>query len=414
MTTCYKAMQLKPTASEAEVLRPRLCVLTTTYPRDEQDPCPPFVNELCQRLAKHFSITVIAPAARGARCGQWQGVEVMRYRYAPMRFQTLASGGGILPNLRRAPWQLMWLPGLILGQAWALWRHRHQFDLIHAHWLVPQGLIALTVAGHVPVVCTSHGADVFALRGKVWDVLRRWVLRRAVAVSVVGASLGEALKALAPERPVALLPMGIDLTRFKPDENRPAILGRLLFVGRLVPKKGLDLLLAALPSLVLKGQVRELHIVGDGPERASLEAVAAQIALPITFHGAVMSRELPQHYCAAELVVLPFCTAADGDAEGLGLTLIEALAAGCKVVSGITPAQSAIPADCAGWWRCDARDAQALAAAISTALAVALPPSRLRLDREDLLQPFGWQYLADAYVHFLRTASKAKVNGGAG
>ncbi|MDO9451535.1 MAG: glycosyltransferase [Stagnimonas sp.] len=404
-------MELKLGACKEAGMRLRICVLTTTYPRDENDPCPPFVNELCQRLSGDFSVTVIAPAASGARCGQWQGVEVIRYRYAPMRFQTLTSGGGILPNLRRAPWQLVLLPALILGQAWALWRCRGQFDLIHAHWLIPQGLIALTVAGQVPLVCTSHGADVFALRGKVWDVLRRLVLRRSAAVSAVGPSLCDALHTLVPERRVTLLPMGIDLARFKPDANHPFVPGRLLFVGRLVPKKGLDLLLAALPSLVLKGQVREMHIVGDGPERASLEATAVQIALPIYFHGAVLSRELPRHYGAAELVVLPFCTAADGDAEGLGLTLIEALASGCKVVSGITPAQSTLPADCLGWWRCDARDLQALTAAISMALAEYLPSSRLRVDRENLLQPFGWQYLGDAYASFLRAASKPHTKG---
>lgn len=396
-------MELKPESCKGGGLPPRLCVLTTTYPRDAADSCPPFVYELCQRLAKDFSITVITPAVAGACEGVWQGVEVVRYRYAPQRFQTLASGGGILPNLRRAPWQAIWLPTMILGQAIALWRHRHRIDLIHAHWLIPQGLIAVALAGVVPVVCTSHGADVFALRGRLWDALRRWVLQRAAASSAVGLPLLENMQALGPKHPVALLPMGIDLERFQPQPGIKAGQGRLLFVGRLVAKKGLGLLMAALPELAAEGRVRELHIVGDGPERERLQTLAAQIALPINFHGAAPSAQLPGHYCAAELVVLPFCTAADGDAEGLGLTLIEALACGCKVVSGITPAQDALP-DTSGWWRCDARNPERLAAAIRTALAADLEPSALHAGRASLLEPFGWTRLAAAYAGLLHGA----------
>jgi len=396
-------MEPNSKACKVHAHQPRLCVLTTTYPIGESDPCPPFVYELCQRLTAHFAVTVIAPAAVGARTGAWHGVEVIRYRYAPARFQTLASGGGILPNLRRAPWRLVWLPALILGQAWTLWRHRHRFDLIHAHWLIPQGLIAVALAGPVPVICTSHGADVFALRGRLWDGLRRWVLQRAAASTAVGLPLQKNLQALAPQCPVALLPMGIDMKRFHPQSHARRVPGRLLFVGRLVPKKGLRLLMAALPLLGSEGRVRELHVVGDGPERADIEAMAALIAMPIHFHGALPSAQLPDHYNAAALVVLPFCTAADGDEEGLGLTLIEALACGCKVVSGVSQAQAAIP-ETPGWWRCDAQAPEILAAVISRALAADLEPDVLQAARAQMLEPFGWTHLASAYIGLLQGA----------
>lgn len=389
----------------------RLCVLTTTYPRDELDSCPPFVYELCRQLAADFHVTVIAPAVEGAISGQWQGVQVIRYRYAPRRFQTLAAGGGILPNLRRAPWQLIWLPGLILAQALTLWRHRQDFDLIHAHWLVPQGALAVAIAGSRPVVCTAHGADVLALRGALWNALRRWVMGRSALTLAVSPALQETLQSQAGKRvELRTLSMGLDLQRFAPSLAAGVTTPeRLLFVGRLVPKKGLAELLHSLALLVEKRPQIMLDVAGDGPERSRLQSLVSELGLDgrVRFLGGVAPLHLPALYVGAAAVALPFVQAADGDAEGLGLTLLEALACGCKVVAGQVPAQQTLLQGLPGLWVCAAADSAALAANLADALDTPADPQQLRAARQELLEDYGWPAIAAAHaVLFKRVLSQ--------
>ncbi len=401
-------MEPKMTHCKGPTSRLRVAVLTTTYPRDEADPCPPFVFELCRRLAVQLDVTVLAPACEGAREGLWEGVTVVRYRYAPRRWQTLAAGGGILPNLRRSPWMLVWLPGLLLGQAFALWSRRRQYDVIHAHWIIPQGLIGICFGAGQPVLSTSHGADIFALRGRLWDGLRGFVVKRAAALTAVGAPIESSLRRLASGTPVHRLPMGVDIrARFTPDESVSPASGRILYVGRLVPKKGVDLLLQAMKWLISKRPGLSLQIIGEGPERAGLCAHADVLGLTrsVEFVGAVTNRDLPRYYQAAAVVALPFRIAADGDEEGLGLTLIEALACGCPVVVGRVSAQDEITQSCEGLWRCNPADAAEFGSCLGTALDMDTSRAHLRATRQPLLEEYDWERVADAHLELLRAVA---------
>ncbi|MDE1962204.1 MAG: glycosyltransferase, partial [Xanthomonadaceae bacterium] len=142
--------------------KPGLLVLASTYPRRSGDAEPGFVHELCRRLTGRFDVIVLAPDGPGADPdGALDGVDVIRYRYAPRGWQTLVHGGGIVANLRAARWKWLLLPAFVVGQYIAA-RHivrARRIDLIHAHWLLPQGLIARALARshRIPYVVTSHG-----------------------------------------------------------------------------------------------------------------------------------------------------------------------------------------------------------------------------------------------------------------
>src|SRR5690606_22407170 len=178
--------------------RPALLVLASTYPRWAADPEPGFVHELARRLTNRFHVTVLCPHAPGATEREtMDGVDVIRYRYAPQAWETLVNDGGIVTNLRRAKWKYVLVPGFIFVQAWMAWRlcRRHRVDVIHAHWLLPQGLVAALMARllgrHVAFVVTSHGADLYALHGRVLDGLKRFVGRKASFVTVVSNAMRE-------------------------------------------------------------------------------------------------------------------------------------------------------------------------------------------------------------------------------
>src|SRR5690348_13154294 len=239
--------------------RPTLLVLASTYPRWSGDHEPGFVHELAKRLTDHFKVIAVVPSAPGATARETlDGVEVIRYRYAPRRFETLVNDGGIVTNLRRHRWKMLLVPTFVWAQAWRTWRllRTRQIDVIHAHWLLPQGLIAALLgklSGQAPpFLVTAHGADLFALRGKGLNALKRFVARKATTVTVVSEAMRNELAHIGSNvGNVEVQPMGVDLTiRFIPGSATKRSYGEILFVGRLVEKKGLRYLIDAMPAIL--------------------------------------------------------------------------------------------------------------------------------------------------------------------
>ena len=399
--------------------RLRILVLASTYPRWPGDVEPGFVHELCKRLAQRFDVVALVPDAPGARPdGALDGVEVVRYRYAPRALQTLVAGGGIVANLRRAPWKWLLLPGFLLGQYFAARRllRAQRFDAIHAHWLVPQGLVARALGR--PFVVTSHGGDLYGLRGRPFAALKRFVAARAAGMTVVSGAMREEAQrlGLAPAR-LDVIPMGVDLRgRFVPDAAVAREPDRLLFVGRLVAKKGLRHLLEALPAVLQRRPRVVLDIVGYGPEEPALRALAQQLGLgaAVRFLGARAQEELPNLYRRAALFVAPFVREASGDQEGLPVALMEAVACGCPVLAGdvrgiedllgAERARATVPAG----------DAAQLAASVLRLLddpaAAAASAARIRAFAGDR---FDWGRIAAAYGDFIESCVRSGTNQGA-
>lgn len=394
--------------------RPRLLVLTSTYPRWAGDPEPGFVHELSKRLAGRFRVTVLGPHAPGALPREdLDGVEVIRYRYAPERLETLVNDGGIVANLQRAKWKLLLVPPFVLAQALSARRllREKRIDIVQAHWLIPQGLVAALLqwlpGRKVPFVVTSHGADLYALKGGLLDTLKRFATSRAAAVTVVSEAMRDSLRSLGMDMAkVSVLSMGVDLAeRFSPDPAVRRSAREILFVGRLVEKKGLRCLLDAMPAVLRRFPDAFLTIAGFGPEKASLRAHARTLGLEsnIRFLGAVPQAELPALYRRAALFVAPFVRARSGDEEGLGLVTLEAIACGCPIVVSALPAvMDVLDRDQDAHLLFPPGDASALADRIIEALASPgdLAADTLRL-RHNIVARFDWNSVADRYAALL-------------
>ena len=267
--------------------RLKLLVLTSTFPRWPGDATPTFVADLCAGLAQTMDVTVLAPASDGAPSAERLGnVRVRRFRYAwPARLQLLADGA-IMPNIRRNPLLAAEVPPFVLAELLAAWRlmRSERFDVIHAHWAVPQGLVAATLkrAFGVPVITTTHGGDIYALRSGPAMRAKQWALASSDRITAVSTSLKREIVALGlDERSVDVLPMGVDTSRFTPEARSESLRRRLnpdgpvlLFVGRLVEKKGARYAIEAMPRILAQQPLARLVIVGDGPERAHLQRLA--------------------------------------------------------------------------------------------------------------------------------------------
>ena len=390
--------------------RPRLLVLTSTFPRWAGDREPPFVYELSRRLAGQFEVHVLAPHAPGARREETlDGVHVHRFRYAPERLQQLAYDGGILARLREQRWRLLLVPCLIAAQAWALRRllARYRFDVLHAHWIIPQGLAAVLAGAprRVPMLCTSHGGDLFGLRGRLARHLKRRVLARSAAVTVVSEAMREVVLTLNARQMVDVVPMGTDLSGcFKPPEQPARVPGRLLFAGRLVEKKGVRYLLDAVAQLRAQGREVTLTIAGDGPLRGALQAQASQLGIDadVAFLRSVDHTRLAALFQQAAVAVVPSVVAADGDQEGFGLVIVEAMGCACPVVASRLPAINDIAIDGETALLVPPADADELAMAIARVLDDPDGAAqRATAARDRVLERFGWEGVSDRYADLL-------------
>lgn len=324
-------------------MRPTVLVLASTYPRWPGDPEPGFVHELCRRLLADFDVIALVPDAPGANpSGKLDGVEVIRYRYAPRRLQTLVNNGGIATNLKLSPWKWLLVPLFILGQYLAARRllRQRRVDLVHAHWLIPQGVIArqLCRKASIPFLVTSHGGDLFGFQGRMLNALKRQVASACAAMTVVSSAMKEEVARLQLHPPsVHVLPMGVDMhERFVPDPAIERDSDSLLFVGRLVPKKGLRHLLDALPAVLARRPATILTIAGFGPEEAALRTQAHRLGIAdnVRFLGATSQSDLPGLYQRASLFVAPFIRDISGNQEGLPVVLMEAIGCGCPALVG--------------------------------------------------------------------------------
>jgi glycosyltransferase involved in cell wall biosynthesis len=220
--------------------------------------------------------------------------------------------------------------------------------LVHAHF-GPEGVEIWPVARRLelPLIVTVHGFDV-TIRKSFWEeghagsfmaAYPRRLAAMAQSPRVHFVAVSNAIRDAAigygiPEERVSVKYVGINVSVFEPAgipvrDRRP----RVLFVGRLVEKKGVAFLIEAFARVKVRVPNAELVIVGDGPLRVSLAALAAELAVPVTFAGAMDRQEIKRQMDDARVFCLPSVTAQNGDAEGLGIVLLEAQACGVPVVT---------------------------------------------------------------------------------
>ncbi|GLQ93191.1 glycosyl transferase family 1 [Dyella acidisoli] len=338
-------------------------------------------------------------------------VEVVRFRYAPRWLQTLVNHGGIVGNLRHHPWKWLLVPGFVLCQYLAARRlvRTRKIDLIHAHWLIPQGLIArrLKKVAAVPYIVTSHGGDLYGLRGALLGSLKQKVAKASSSMTVVSTAMQAEVTKIGLQPPsLAVLPMGVDLrNRFSIDSSVERVENELLFVGRLVAKKGLPALLKAMPAVLRQRPSTVLTIAGFGPEEASLRSLVRSLGIEsqVSFRGAMSQEGLPELYRRATVFVAPFVRDSSGNQEGLPVVLMEAIGCGCPVVVGNVPGIQDLLGDAAPEICVDPADTHAFAEAILAALEnPKQAQERAYRIRNIAAGSIDWDVIADGYARVIQ------------
>jgi len=396
----------------------KVLFIVTAYPRREGDVITPWMGETIDQLRKAgLNVEVLAPSYKGSTTSVIGGVLVHRFRYAPEPMETLTHDMPALERIKRNPFFLALLPGYIAAGSAAAKRIAREgnFDVVHAFWPIPHGIfgVAARNASRSALVSTFFSAELMwkGIVRRIFGPILRNVIDNSDVVTIISSYTGKRLHEFAPNAETVTIPFGAAaVSRVKADAN--VIRGcddkfELLFVGRLVKRKGVDVLLRAAKLLESDSRLK-IRIVGGGPEGDSLKSLARTLRLSgsVTFDGVVDSERIAQLFAECDALVLPAIVTATGDTEGLGVVLIEAMGYGKPVIASSAGGIVDIVADGETGLLVPPGDAEALAQAIRRAMdnpedlsAIAKRGSEFAEHR------FGW----DAIVSDLKAVYQTAV-----
>ncbi|WP_419909791.1 glycosyltransferase family 4 protein [Candidatus Poriferisodalis sp.] len=348
----------------------RVVLVTPGFPTSLDDHHKPFLADHARALAgAGAQVTVVCPAHPDAPSRhEVGGVEVRRVRFAPASVEARVALGEsyrVFSGLS-ALWVVPMIARLTLAAARHARRRTGDEAVIHGHWWFPCGLVAVAAAAlagrRTASVAHIHGSDAAVTTNAIHRWLGRRVLRRAAAVVTVSEELSDWASSLAQRRgrrlQVVSMPVGVD--RLGPVTPTPAD-GPVVAVGRLMAEKGFDVLIEAV-ALMDATQRPDVVIVGDGPDRSRLEALALRRGVNATFAGAVAPGEVGEWYRRARLVCVP------SRREGFGMITAEALAAGRPVVATAVGAAPSLITDGVNGCLVPPDNAEVLSAALTKAL----------------------------------------------
>ena len=333
--------------------RMRILMLASSYPKYPGETTAPFIEEIAAGVAaRGHAVHVLAPwHPEIRRQPSERGVELEFFRYAPHPSlnvwgyaQSLLSDTAIKGRtLAVAPLALGASLQAIVGAAQAA---AQPFDLVHAHWVLPNGPPAALAARMLglPLVISLHGSDIY-LAERHWAMvgLAGLAFRCASGVSACSSDLfARGVRLGAPVAQSRVIPYGIHPDEFRPDplaraavraelglhEEQPLVLG----LGRLVAKKGFGVLIAAWPQVLAAHPTAQLVIAGYGDLRESLEEQAKLLGLGgrVRFVGQVNRQQAAAYGAAADIFALPIIR--EG-VDGLPNALLEAMGSGAAVVA---------------------------------------------------------------------------------
>jgi glycosyltransferase involved in cell wall biosynthesis len=295
---------------------------------------------LCLK-AKGLEVEVVAPAFKGLRSHEIEGIKVHRYRYAPQNLEILTGEEGAPSKIARNPFlKLLAIPYIISGMLKIFMLcFKNRYDVLHVHWPFPHGIQAFPAAKifKIPVVLNYHGASLLLIKKNPWvRPVLKFLTLRADRVFANSNFTAQRILEVCPT-PVLISPYGCT---FDPNPLGKAPVQKnsnsefvLLFVGRHIERKGIVYLLEAMKLFNPQENIH-LLIVGEGDLTLDLQSKVQQESIPnIQFLGRLNSEDLQATYARANVFLLPAIIDSKGDTEGLGVVLIEAIEKGLVVIA---------------------------------------------------------------------------------
>lgn len=407
-------------------------MMTSSYPRFPGDAVATFMEPIATGVAAlGHRVHMVAPWTPEWRRGNEDGgVTFHLYRYAPTRaLNTFGYAAGLRADVRLRLSAVAVAPlALVAGwnRARRVTRRTHS-AIVHAHWVIPSGVMAAALPTGLPLVISLHGSDVFvAERHRLGRLAARAAFARASWVTACSADLRDRAVALgaAADR-ITIVPYGVDTARFAPSRERRAdVRARLgiptdvpmaLAFGRLVEKKGFAYLIDAAALLARDFPTLHVVIAGGGDLDATLRdrARAAGVADRVLFTGMVSHDAVPELLAAADVAVAPSIRDDAGNVDGLPNSVLEVLASGTPLVTTLAGGIGAVATDGHNARVVPERNPDALAAAITDLLRHPSSATEIGLRaRETVCRDYGWSRVASTFDEIYQRVTRERAPRG--
>jgi len=318
----------------------KIGVITSAYPDFEDDPHGIFVHRLMREVVKNgHEVHVLAPYTGGETEYTLEGVHVERFHYFyPRRFEKLSGRAGMIDNVKEGFLVKIQVFTFLFFNVIHSDLKLRKMDVIHVQWPIPNGLgaIFLKKLYGIPYINTIHGEEVHLSKRYHMLFALRWLVNNSSkTITNSTATRKFCLEAGLNGDKIDVIPFGVDTDFFRPlnvykDEN----IFQILSVGYLIERKGFEYLIKAMPLVLEKHKHARLKIVGSGPLELKLKELIYELGLgnEVEIVKNVSDEELLMIYNSSDLFVLPSIVDSQGNTEGLGVVLLEAMACGLPVM----------------------------------------------------------------------------------
>lgn len=329
-------------------------VITSSFPRYEGDYAGIFLYDLLSSLTRYgYVFNVLVPrGSQGGVSGAYSGgkISVLRFGFFFKRqWERLCYADGMLNNFCASLLAKVQLPIYLMISLFYSMCHSKDCEIVWSHWGFPSGIIGALLRKYTGKkhILSLHSGWRFLLRcGLPGKLLARFIVHNADMITVVNRDIMNETICLSSDwekkkvrEKIILLPMGVSLTKFFcPTANEKSLLrdkyniisGKtVLSIGRLIPLKGIDYLIRALGDCA----DLTLMIAGSGSDEKRLRALSLGAKCDIRFLGAVSGEKKAELFRLADVVVVPSIGSSNGQAEGLPVVILEAMASGIPVVA---------------------------------------------------------------------------------
>lgn len=389
----------------------KIGVISSAYPDYEDDPHGIFVHRLMKEIAKKgHEVHVLAPYTGGETEYALEGVHVERFHYFyPRRFEKLSGRAGMIDNVKEGFLvKIQVLTFLFFNVVHSLLKLR-KMDVIHVQWPIPNGLggIFLKKIYGIPYINTIHGEEVHLSKRYHLLFALRWLVNNSLkTVTNSTATRKFCMESGLDGDKIEVIPFGVDTDFFRPlevykDEN----IFQILSVGYLIERKGFEYLIRAMPLVLEEHANARLKIVGSGPLESELKELIYELELgdEVEIVKNISDDELLMVYNSADLFVLPSIVDSQGNTEGLGVVLLEAMACGLPVMGSNVGGIPDIIRDGETGILFTEKDSSMIAEKINLALENKPQMEKIATNGiNEVKMKFSWDTIAKEYLDFYK------------